>query len=310
MNRLNVTLKTLICAAVCSSVFFSCKKDLTEIPSSNIPTTAVGGATNPNLSFTALSAFTQDYSQRANGPYTSDQFVSDHGGSENSKDGNWSTARCKIENNTFVVKLLAGLVGANGGLVSYSNVVDALNYEIKFDIKFSSGFKLIKGGKAGFGFGVGQVAAGGEGAKARTGVGGSYRLMWTNVDTQYGKFKFKPYAYYESMTGNYGGEASSTEYPSGAGEIKTGVWYTVYMQINMNTEGNANGKYIFDVWETANKTGTYQRVTRSNMKWASGTNRIVTQLMCDTFRGGAVNDGYDADTDGWISYDNVVANSW
>ena len=144
-------------------------------------------------------------------------------------------------------------------------------------------------GKAGFGFGVGQVAAGGEGAKARSGLGGSYRLMWSNVGTQGGKFKFKPYAYFQSMTGDFGGEASSTEYPAGSGEIQSGVWYTVYMQINMNSEGTGNGKYIFDVWETDNKLATYKRVERTNINWASGANRTVTQLMCDTFRGGAAN---------------------
>ncbi|RNL55895.1 hypothetical protein D7004_03840 [Pedobacter jejuensis] len=308
MNYLNLRFKKLLCAAVCSTLLFSCEKDSAE--RQDLQATRKVDIQAQQSPSASNAVFVQSYGSRPNGPYVSTEFVSDHGGTGNAKSGNWSTSRCKIENGNFVVKLLANMVNWQGGLVAYSDIPNAANYEVKFNIKFSSGFNFQKGGKAGFGFGVGQVAAGGEGAKARSGAGGSYRLMWTNVGTQSGKFKFKPYAYFQSMTGDFGGEASSSEYPAGSGEIQSGVWYTVYMQINMNSEGTANGKYIFDVWETDNKLATYKRVERTNINWASGANRTVTQLMCDTFRGGAANDGYESGSDGWISYDEVTVNNW
>lgn len=278
----------MLCLALCSTALLSCKKDV------QTKNTSTNETTTPRY----VSSISQNFTT-TNRVYYNSAFE-DHFGN-NLKDFNWSNDRAYIQDETFRVKLLANTLNWQGGIIAMSDIADGQSYDLSFDIRFDPDFLFREGGKAGFGFGIGQSIAGGNADDSQDGLGGSARLMWTWNGSYH---KFKPYMYYQSMSNDaYAGEPSSTEYPQGNSSIKKGVWYTIKMTVKMNTEGYTNGKMIMSIQERG-VPSTFREVINKDVKWASGEFRKITTLMFDTFRGGNTIE-YESPETSYIYFDNV-----
>ncbi|KAF5282779.1 hypothetical protein FQR65_LT02776 [Abscondita terminalis] len=204
----------------------------------------------------------------------------------------WKSSRATISNGALRITIEKDALSGAGGLISNTKIPDGSAYELYFDVQFDNEFDWSRGGKVGFGFGVGN---GNTGCNVPLdGAGGSLRIMWYN-NIKSKRVYFIPYVYYHGMPGPCGDNFGKT-YPT-SGSIEKNKWYNVYMYIrsntNSNTDGHAqikiNGKTLLD----------------RNMRWTTDeSKRLVNYLFFHTFRGGKGNQ-WISGTDGYIYYDNL-----
>lgn len=205
----------------------------------------------------------------------------------------WKSSRAYIINETLKVTMLKNELTGAGGLIAKFDISNGPSYEVSYKVRFYPGFDFSKGGKLGFGFGIGDGNTGCD--KADDGNGGSARMMWYNNGST---VKFKPYLYYTDMTTNCGTNIyGSAVYPAN-GSISDNTWYTIKMRVKSNTSDNYNGSIKIKVNGTT-------ILDKDDIRWAINDNkRWINDLLFTTFRGGSDESWYSSE-DSYIYYDDV-----
>jgi len=122
----------------------------------------------------------------------------------------WRDNRAMISDGTLRITIEKNALSDAGGLISNTKISEGSAYELDFDVRFHSQFDWSRGGKVGFGFGIGN---GNTGCNVPTdGAGGSLRLMWYN-NSNTKRVYFHPYIYHYGMPGPCGSNFGKS-YPS------------------------------------------------------------------------------------------------
>jgi hypothetical protein len=245
------------------------------------------GTTSPSTSTATAPLYTlsMNWAGRADGAYGLTQATTDF------KAINFWGTNTTISGGTMKTNLVKNMIGPDGGNVSRIDVPDAQEYQLQFDMKFASDFDFSAGGKAGFGFLLGEGNTGGD--PGWDGNGGSARIMWSK--TWDNRIVLIPYVYYKDQPGTYGNDFGKT-YPA-SGSLQKGVWYTVKMYVKSNTGSNTDGR----VQMVVNGTTIIDQAIR----WTTNDlQRLVKNVCFETFRGGAESYWQSA-TDGAIYFNNV-----
>jgi hypothetical protein len=241
-----------------------------------------------------------DWNSKANGAtYTSSQANGDFGNVSGWNDSRAYTTNGKDGTVGSRVTLLPGQLSGAGGLVANSVIQAGAAYEMDYDVKFHSQFNWSRGGKVGFGFGIGEHNTGGD--AAWDGNGGTLRLMWYSPDSNPGRVYFQPYLYYKDMnggpsSGNNFGDTFGKTYPT-TGALVKGQWYHVHLYIKSNTGSNTDGhvQIVIDG----------HIILDQNIRWTTNdSKRMIDQLTFHTFRGGSQS-YWTANTTDYIYYDNL-----
>ena len=262
------------------AISFSCKEDIVE-PQSIVD----GDATTARAIY---SQRTVNWDNRANGTYTTGNASADFGNISG-----WNESRAYISSNTCRITLLKNALSGAGGVVSTIDITDGSAYELDFDVKYHSQFDWSRGGKVGFGFGIGDGNAGGD--PAWDGNGGSMRIMWYNNN---GRIYFQPYLYYKDQPGQYGDDFGIS-YPS-SGSINRGQWYRVHMYVKSNTGSSTNGHAQIKIDGNV--------ILDRDIRWTTNdSKRLINNLWFMTFRGGSQT-YWQSTTDGYIYFDNLWVN--
>ena len=203
-------------------------------------------------------------------------------------------ARTMISEGRLRVKLLKDEYGADGGVISTTNVPEHDSYELKFKIKFHADFNFGptgKGGRLGWGFIIGDGAG-----SVETGDGGSFRLAWDKDAS--GNAYFKPYAYFADQTVTSGTHFGK-RYPATGSSLTGSVWYNIRMVFKANTYLNNNGRaelYINGV-----------QVLDRQIRWTKDhVKRLVKQITFSNYRSGS---GSQVTTNGLVYFDDFELNS-
>lgn len=278
-----LTVKVGVYALCALTLFGACRKEAASpsplAAAAALQTTAVGSAINSSWSI--------NWNNYADGTYSSTAAASDFGNITG-----WVDSRCWISNGSCRIKLLANALSGAGGVVGNVDISDGSAYEVDYDIRFHSQFEWSKGGKLGFGFSIGDGNTGGD--PGWDGNGGSARLMWYQTDA--GRVFFQPYLYFKDQSGNYG-ETFGKSYPS-SGSLNKGQWYHVHLYVKSNTGSNTDGHVQYVIDNTI--------VLDTDIRWTTNdSKRLIKGLTFHTFRGGS-QDYWEASTDGYIYYDNLV----
>ena len=122
----------------------------------------------------------------------------------------WVDSRATTSNGTLRITILKEALSGDGGLIANTHIPDGTAYELDFDVRFHSQFDWARGGKVGFGFGIGNDNTGCN--VPHDGAGGSLRIMWYN-DPSSKRVYFTPYLYYVGMPGPCG-DTFGKSYPS------------------------------------------------------------------------------------------------
>lgn len=201
--------------------------------------------------------------------------------------------RININNKALEVKLLAGKVSGDGGVVTSLRIPEADEYRLSFDVLFPEDFIWSRGGKVGFGLLIGDGNTGGD--KADDGNGGSARMMWYTSDN--GETRFKPYLYYKDMPGQFGDNfVSAAAYPT-SGSLEKGKWYNIVIHTKSNTGDLKNGHITYLV--------DGHIVLDEDIRWTTNdVKRLINQLTFSTFRGGS-QDYWKTDVDTYLKLDNL-----
>lgn len=227
--------------------------------------------------------FSVDFN-RAAGPYTQSAAAADFGNVSG-----WNQGRSMISGGRFRATLEPGLLSGAGGNLWSVDVTDGTEYEMRYTINFHSQFDWSRGGKVGWGFAVGDGAAG---CVKANGNGGSLRLMWYTNDA--GRTYFQPYLYHSGMPSNCGDTFGRT-YPS-SGSIQRSTNYAVTMRIKSNTGTNRDGRAVVMINGTT--------VLDTPVQWtANDVKRKIRNVWSHSFRGGS-QDYWTSDTVGYIYYDD------
>ncbi|MCQ6959565.1 polysaccharide lyase [Mucilaginibacter aquariorum] len=277
----------------------SCQKEdgaKTEVPAANNESAA-----HNKLTIAAVnSTWNIDWNNKTNGAtYTSSQANGDFGNVSGWNDSRAYTTNGKDGTVGSRVTLLPGQLSGAGGLVANSVIQAGAAYEMDYDVKFHSQFNWSRGGKVGFGFGIGEHNTGGD--AAWDGNGGTLRLMWYSPDSNPGRVYFQPYLYYKDMnggpsSGNNFGDTFGKTYPT-TGALVKGQWYHVHLYIKSNTGSNTDGhvQIVID--------GNI--ILDQNIRWTTNdSKRMIDQLTFHTFRGGSQS-YWTANTTDYIYYDNL-----
>jgi hypothetical protein len=111
----------------------------------------------------------------------------------------WKDDRAMISGGKLRITLRKNALSGESGILSSIRIPDGSAYELDFDVRFHSQFDWSRGGKVGFGLGIGNRNAG---CKVPTdGGGGTLRLMWYNNNK---RVYFIPYVYHYGMPGQCG----------------------------------------------------------------------------------------------------------
>jgi hypothetical protein len=285
--------------AMASIMLGSCQKEAgtkTETPAANNESAA-----HNRLAIDAVnSTWTVDWNNKTNGAtYTSSQANGDFGNVSGWNDSRAYTTNGKDGTVGSRVTLLPGQLSGAGGLVANSVIQAGAAYEMDYDVKFHSQFNWSRGGKVGFGFGIGEHNTGGD--AAWDGNGGTLRLMWYSPDSNPGRVYFQPYLYYKDMnggssSGNNFGDTFGKTYPT-TGALVKGQWYHVHLYIKSNTGSNTDGhvQIVIDG----------HIILDQNIRWTTNdSKRMIDQLTFHTFRGGSQS-YWTANTTDYIYYDNL-----
>ncbi|MDB5127789.1 polysaccharide lyase [Mucilaginibacter sp.] len=285
--------------AMASIMLGSCQKEAgTKMEA---PTSTNESAAHNRLTIDAVnSSWTVDWNNKTNGAtYTSSQANGDFGNVSGWNDSRAYTTNGKDGTVGSRVTLLPGQLSGAGGLVANSVIQAGAAYEMDYDVKFHSQFNWSRGGKVGFGFGIGEHNTGGD--AAWDGNGGTLRLMWYSPDSNPGRVYFQPYLYYKDMnggssSGNNFGDTFGKSYPT-TGALVKGQWYHVHLYIKSNTGSNTDGhvQIVID--------GNI--ILDQNIRWTTNdSKRMIDQLTFHTFRGGSQS-YWTANTTDYIYYDNL-----
>jgi len=277
----------------------SCQKE--EGAKKETPTANNESAAHNKLTIAAVnSTWNIDWNNKTNGAtYTSSQANGDFGNVSGWNDSRAYTTNGKDGTVGSRVTLLPGQLSGAGGLVANSVIQAGAAYEMDYDVKFHSQFNWSRGGKIGFGFGIGEHNTGGD--AAWDGNGGTLRLMWYSPDSNSGRVYFQPYLYYKDMnggpsSGNNFGDTFGKTYPT-TGALVKGQWYHVHLYIKSNTGSNTDGhvQIVID--------GNI--ILDQNIRWTTNdSKRMIDQLTFHTFRGGSQS-YWTANTTDYIYYDNL-----
>jgi hypothetical protein len=285
--------------AMASIMLGSCQKEAGT--KTEAPTATNESAAHNRLAIDAVnSTWTVDWNSKANGAtYTSSQANGDFGNVSGWNDSRAYTTNGKDGTVGSRVTLLPGQLSGAGGLVANSVIQAGAAYEMDYDVKFHSQFNWSRGGKVGFGFGIGEHNTGGD--AAWDGNGGTLRLMWYSPDSNPGRVYFQPYLYYKDMnggasSGNNFGDTFGKTYPT-TGALVKGQWYHVHLYIKSNTGSNTDGhvQIVIDG----------HIILDQNIRWTTNdSKRMIDQLTFHTFRGGSQS-YWTANTTDYIYYDNL-----
>lgn len=164
------------------------------------------------------------------------------------------------------------------------------SYNIRFEFKFDKYFDFDKGGKIGYGMGIGDYITGCRGAESQNNKGGSFRIMWrgkgdpntgpcTIDNRKTTRAVIIPYLYHRRMPKTCGDDFGK-EFP-----IVRDQWYTVVMKYKANTGSKADGIARIEIGKHGEKRTIL--LNRKNMVWSFSKNkRNVTRTMFHLFRGG------------------------
>ncbi|CAF0898821.1 unnamed protein product [Adineta steineri] len=204
----------------------------------------------------------------------------------------WVSSRAMTSGGRLRVTVEKNALSGAGGLISNTRIPDGTAYELGFDIQFHSQFDWSRGGKVGFGLGIGN---GNTGCNLPTdGAGGTLRLMWYNNPST-NRVYFHPYIYHQGMPGPCGSNFGKS-YPT-SGSIEKGRTYKIHMYVKSNTGNNANGHVQLKI--------DGQAVIDQSIRWTTNdSRRFINNLSFHTFRGGK-GDEWKSGTDGYIYYDNL-----
>ncbi|RAW00874.1 polysaccharide lyase [Pseudochryseolinea flava] len=259
---------------------FSCKEDVVEPQ-----VVADGDAATPRAIY---SSRTVNWNNYGNGTYASGSAAADFGNV-----GGWNDSRAYISSGSCRITLLKNALSGAGGVIANVDVSDGSAYELDFDVRYHSQFDWSRGGKVGFGFGIGDGNAGGD--PGWDGNGGSLRIMWYNTGS---RVFFQPYVYYRDQPGQFG-DTFGRSYPS-SGSINKGQWYKVHMYAKSNTGSSTNGHVQIVI------NGTV--VLDQDIRWTTNDGkRLIRNLWFHTFRGGS-QDYWKSSIDSYIYYDNLWFN--
>lgn len=160
---------------------------------------------------TQLYAKSVNWNNRANGDYTETMAKADFG-----PVSGWDSDVTRISSKTLKITLKKNLVASDSGISAKMALPNGTSYELSFDVKFDSNFDWSRGGKVGFGFGVGN---GNTGCVVPIdGAGGSLRIMWYN-DDKANRVYFRPYIYHLDMPGPCGSNFNKTYPTSGTNSL-------------------------------------------------------------------------------------------
>lgn len=268
-----------------------CKKDVqpNEIIDEDATTTARAVYASRTVNFT-----------HSDGAYSKTTAASDMGDII----GNWQAGNVNISSNQVSVRIPANSISsvpanAGSGNTVQIDVPDGSEYELSFKIRFDSNFQWSRGGKAGFGFLIGDGFTGCN--KADSGTGGSARIMWYNPGNQKDnsgtdKPYFRPYVYYKDMPedcGNNFGKQSK--------QLAKNTWYTIKIRVKSNTGSNFDGQISYSV-------DGVDLLTKNDIRWTTDTSkRLIKVITFHTFRGGS-QDYWASTSDGLIYYDDLTWN--
>ncbi|CAF0759571.1 unnamed protein product [Adineta steineri] len=202
----------------------------------------------------------------------------------------WHNDRAMISNKNLRITLRKNALSGESGIVSATRIPDGSAYELDFDVRFHSQFDWSRGGKVGFGLGIGNRNTGCN--VPFDGAGGTLRLMWYNDGK---RVYFYPYVYHAGMAGPCGSNFGKL-YPS-SGSLEKGKWYKVHMYIKSNTGSNANGHVQI-------KINGDTLIDQSILWTTNDSKRLISNLSFHTFRGGS-GDHWKSDVDSYIYYDNL-----
>ena len=242
----------------------SCKKDIIM---GDAITNNLRKGSNSSISSTNISV---DWNNCTNGDnYNVAMAISDFGDINNFTQT--EQARTLISLSRLRVTLLKNEYGAAGGVITNSYVDESDGFELNYKVKFHSTFDFKTKGVVGWGFNIGDGAAGVE-----DGEGGTFRLMW-DKDAN-GNFYLKPYIYYADQPGTSGHDFG-VRYPA-TGSIVGSVWYNVKMVFKANTKLDRNGRAELYI------NGT--QVLNTPIRWTyDDAKRKVNQLLFANYRSGA-----------------------
>ncbi|CAF1501673.1 unnamed protein product [Adineta ricciae] len=204
----------------------------------------------------------------------------------------WKNDRAKISNKSLRITLKKQSLSDKCGIVSNTMITSGTEYQLEFSVKFHSEFDWSRGGKVGFGLGMGEHNTG---CRVPTkGEGATLRLMWYQNDQK--RVYFIPYLYYYKMPGNCGDNFGKS-YPK-TGSLERGKWYQIQMYMKSNAGENKNGHVTIKV---NNEILIDQKIC-----WTKQENkRFIDNLSFHTFRGGSNVTIWGSNTDGYIYYDNL-----
>lgn len=270
----------------------SCKKDSKPQIADQENQIAAKTSATGNEASDVVSGLNLNWENRANGStYTSGQASQDFGNVSG-----WNQSRAYITNgkegNGLRVTLLPNALSGAGGLVSNVTIDQGSAYELDFDVKFHSQFNFGKGGKIGFGFGIGDGNTGGD--PGWDGNGGTLRMMWYSPNE--GRVFFQPYVYHKDQPTQFG-DTYTNRFPA-SGSLQKGVWYHVHMYIKSNTGSATNGRAQILVNGTT--------LVDNAIRWTTNdSKRLINNLSFHTFRGGS-QEYWKTNTTDYIYYDNLV----
>lgn len=258
----------------------SCQKDIVE-PMSIDDVDAVTDAR-------AIYSNRSIYFNHPNGQYSAAMASADMGNVSG-----WDVGSTYISSNTLRITLAANVVGTSGGMESRVDISDGTEYWMEYKVRFHSEFDWSRGGKAGWGFQVGDGVTGCRADDARAGKGGSMRTMWYNTGS---RVFFQPYVYHAGMTDRCGDTFDKT-YPS-SGSLSKGTWYTIGFYYKANTGSSYNGVAEMKV------NGTTV-LRKDDVKWSTSDNqRKVKGLYFSVFRGGSDN-YWASNSTGYVYFDDL-----
>lgn len=202
----------------------------------------------------------------------------------------WDADRTIISGGRLRGELEPEKIGGAGGTLARINVVRGTEYEMQYTVNFHSQFQWSRGGKLGWGFGLGNGAGG---CTKADGDGASLRLMWYTDDNA--RTYFRPYLYYAAMPGRCG-DSFGLRYPSMEESLKVSTNYVIYMYVRSNTGHNKDG------WAVIKVNGV--TLLDTPVQWTdNNAKRSITNLVFHNYRGGS-QDYWASDRVGYIYYDN------
>jgi hypothetical protein len=279
----------------------SCKKENSAVADVAGTDANANATAQPFLKTEATnSTWSVNWNSRANGAtYTAGQASTDFGNQTGWNDSRAYTTNGKDNTVGSRVTLLPNSLSGACGLISNTVIGSGTAYEMDYDVKFHSQFNWGRGGKVGFGFGIGEHNTGGD--AAWDGNGGTLRLMWYSPNSNPNRVYFQPYLYYKDMNGgpssnNPYGDTFGKTYPT-TGALVKGQWYHIHLYIKSNTGSNTDG-HVQVVIDGNIVLDTAIRWTTNDAK------RLIDQMTFHTFRGGS-EDYWMVDTQDYIYYDNL-----